>query len=66
MKGFFNLSIGDEVQRKRTESAETDAESPTGYKYIKEDSLKKHLQPLTPAALYTRISSGRQDVPTRR
>ncbi len=28
----------------------------------KEDSLKKHLQPLTPAALYARVSSDRQDV----
>ena len=24
--------------------------------------MKKHLQPLTPAALYARVSSGRQDV----
>ncbi len=29
----------------------------------KEDSMKKkHLQPLTPAALYARVSSDRQDV----
>ena len=28
----------------------------------KEDSMKNHLQPLTPAALYARVSSDRQDV----
>ena len=28
----------------------------------KEDSMKKHLQPPTPAALYVRVSSDRQDV----
>ena len=28
----------------------------------KEDSMKKHLQTLTPAALYARVSSDRQDV----
>ena len=29
---------------------------------LKEDRMKKHLQPLTPAALYARVSSDRQDV----
>ena len=29
---------------------------------FKEDNMKKHLQPLTPAALYARVSSDRQDV----
>ena len=28
----------------------------------KEDSMEKHLQPLTPAALYARVSSDRQYV----
>ena len=30
--------------------------------FAEEDSMKKHLQPLTPAALYARVSSDRQDV----
>ena len=30
--------------------------------FAEEDSIKKHLQPLTPAALYARVSSDRQDV----
>ena len=35
--------------------------------YIKEDDMrKKKLQPLTPAALYARVSSGRLDMLTRR
>ena len=35
----------------------------TGYQETKEDSIKKkHIQPLTPAALYARVSSDRQDV----
>ena len=29
---------------------------------LKEDRMKKHLQPLTPAALYARVSSDRQNV----
>ena len=29
---------------------------------MKEDNMKKHLQPPTPAALYARVSSDRQDV----
>ena len=30
--------------------------------FYREDNMKKHLQPLTPAALYARVSSDRQDV----
>ena len=34
----------------------------TRRKETKEESMKKQLQPLTPAALYARVSSDRQDV----
>ncbi len=61
--------IAEQMQEVMREEGRTMSElireaprSPCRTGRFKEDRLKKHLQPLTPAALYARVSSDRQDV----